>query len=118
MGAGVPRPVQPKSQTQRVATANPHTDGRAATQRQRATPATSTVKPSHRGNSQNHKEKNAAPTVSEAKAVSQRWPSWDAGGGVGRVSVIVFIFLPSISIYGEVTGKLKEITVTKVMRTV
>ena len=34
---GVPRPVQPKSQMQRSATANPRTEGMAASQRQRRT---------------------------------------------------------------------------------
>ena len=72
MGAGVPRLVQPKSQTQRTATANPSTDGIAASHRQRATPA-STLKPSHRGSSQNHRAKNAAPTASEAIAVGYRF---------------------------------------------
>ena len=42
-GAGVPCPVQPKSHTQRRATANPSTDGMAASQRQRAAPALSTA---------------------------------------------------------------------------
>ena len=72
IGAGVPRPIHPKSQTQRRATANPSTDGTAATHRHRAAPAISTLKPSHPGSSQNHRPKNAAPTASETTAVSQR----------------------------------------------
>src|SRR5512146_1670539 len=72
MGAGVPRPVQPKSHTQRIATAKPITDGIAASHLQRAAPAVSTRNPSHCGNSQNHKVKNAVPTRSEAAAVGQR----------------------------------------------
>src|SRR5271157_29701 len=74
MGAGVPRPVHPKSQTQRKATANPSTDGTAASHRQRAAPAVSTLKPSHPGSSQNHKLKNAAPTSSDATVVSHCSP--------------------------------------------
>src|SRR5579863_10511167 len=73
MGAGVPRPVHPKSHTQRRATANPIKDGTAAIHRQRAAPAISTLKPSHCGSSQNHKEKNTAPTAREASVVSPRW---------------------------------------------
>jgi hypothetical protein len=61
------RPVRPKSQTQRRATANPSADGSAASHRQLA--AVSTRKPGHWGGSQNHKPKNAAPTVSEAVVV-------------------------------------------------
>jgi hypothetical protein len=74
-GAGVPRPVHPKSQTQRRAIANANTDGAAANHRQRAAPAISTLKPSHRGSSHNHREKNAAPTATEAAADSRREPS-------------------------------------------
>src|SRR5579872_1521851 len=71
MGAGVPCPVQPKSQTQRSAMPNPNADGIAASHRHRAVPAISTEKLSHRGKSQNHSAKNAEPTVSEVMAVSQ-----------------------------------------------
>ena len=52
-GAGVPCPVQPKSQTQRRATAKPKTEGSAANQRQCSTPSISTQKPSHCGKGQN-----------------------------------------------------------------
>ena len=90
MGAGVPCPVHPKSQTQRMATANPSTDGTAASQRQRAAPAVSTVKPSHCGSSQNHKEKNAAPTASEAAALAQLWSWWEAGELIDSEFVIIF----------------------------
>src|SRR5229473_1577060 len=89
MGAGVPCPVHPKSQMQRRATANPSTDGTAASHRQRAEPGISTRKPSHRGSSQNHKAKNAAPTASEANAVSQRLPFPAAGALVDCASVIL-----------------------------
>src|SRR5579863_10680544 len=71
-GAGVPRPVHPKSQTQRSATENPSTDGSAASHRQCAVPAVSTRKPSHCGNSQNHRPKNALPTASAEIVVSHR----------------------------------------------
>jgi hypothetical protein len=37
-------------------------------------PAISALNPSHRGRSQNHKEKNAPPTISEATAVGHRSP--------------------------------------------
>jgi len=53
MGAGVPRPVHPKSQTQRSATAKPSTEGTAAIQRHRAAPEVSTLKPSQEGSNQN-----------------------------------------------------------------
>ena len=66
----MPRPVQPKSQTQRIATANPSTEGMAASHRQRAAPAVSTLKPSQPGSSQNHNAKKPAPTRMEATAVS------------------------------------------------
>ncbi len=65
----VSRPA--KSQTQRTATANPKTDGRAASQRQWAPPAISKRNPSHCGRSQNHNEKNAVPTASAASAMGQ-----------------------------------------------
>jgi hypothetical protein len=68
---GVPRPDQPKSQIQRRATAKPRTEGMAASQRQRAGPVVSTWKPSQDGSSQNQRARNAAPTVREAKVVSQ-----------------------------------------------
>jgi hypothetical protein len=68
-GAGVPRPVQPKSHTQRNATANPITDGMAASHRQRAAPAVSTRNPSHPGSNQNHNAKNDAPTASANAAL-------------------------------------------------
>src|SRR5579864_6115141 len=71
MGAGVPRPVHPKSQTQRMATAKPRTEGTAASQRQRAAPAVETANPSQPGSSQNHSAKKAQPTASEARAVGQ-----------------------------------------------
>ena len=71
MGAGVPCPVRPKSQTQRSATANPSTEGTAASHRQYDPPAVSTRKPSHPGSSQNHKEKNNAPTTNAATVVGQ-----------------------------------------------
>src|SRR5690349_17371755 len=70
-GIGVPRPVQPKSQIQRKATANPSTEGMAASQRQGATSA-ATRNPSHPGKSQNHSRKKAVPTTSAARRVSQR----------------------------------------------
>jgi hypothetical protein len=54
---------------------NSSTDGTAASHRQRAALAVSTLKPSHRGSSQNHREKNATPTASEATAVGHRFPS-------------------------------------------
>src|ERR1051326_5380217 len=69
-GAGVPRPVQPKSHTQRSATANPKTEGITASQRQRAVPTVSTVNPSPPGSSQNHSAKNPAPTARAAAALS------------------------------------------------
>jgi len=50
-GAGVPCPVHPKSQTQRRATANPSTDGTAASHRQREAPAVSARNPSQPGSS-------------------------------------------------------------------
>src|SRR5207248_9555415 len=55
---------------QRRATANPSTDGIAASHRQRAAPAVSTRKPSQPGRSQNHRAKNAKPTASEPNKVS------------------------------------------------
>jgi hypothetical protein len=93
-GAGVPRPVHPKSQTQRSATANPSTDGTAASHRQRDAPAISTLKPSHRGSSQNHNAKNATPTAGEATAVSQRLPFPAAGALVDCASIIVGVPMP------------------------
>src|SRR5271169_6817992 len=74
MGAGVPRPVHPKSHTHRKATAKPSTEGTAAIQRHRATPAVSTRKPSQDGNNQNHSAKNPAPTIRDAIAVGHRTP--------------------------------------------
>src|SRR5437899_1209904 len=59
---------------QRRATANPSTDGTAASHRQRAAPAVSTRKPSHCGSSQNHKVKNTAPTIREATVAGHRSP--------------------------------------------
>src|SRR5215472_2153161 len=91
MGAGVPSPVHPKSQMQRRAAAKPRIEGTAASHRQRATPAISTLKPSHRGSSQNHSEKNTAPTASEAAAVSQRKPA--TGGAFGDSSLVIQLFL-------------------------
>src|SRR5580704_15561980 len=70
IGAGVRRPVHPKSQMQRSATANPNTDGTAPSHRHPTVLALSTRKPSHPGNSQNQRAKNAAPTASAAAAVS------------------------------------------------
>src|SRR5690242_16779975 len=70
-GAGVPCPVHAKSQTQRRATANPKTEGSAATHRQYEVPAISTRKPSHCGKSQNHSEKNSVPAMSEVIAAGQ-----------------------------------------------
>ena len=67
IGAGVPRPVRPKSQTHRRATANPSTDGTAASHRQFG--VVSTRNPNHPGSSQNHSAKNAVLTASEAKVV-------------------------------------------------
>jgi len=71
MGAGVPRPVQPKSHMQRKAAANPKTDGIAASHLHEVFPAASTSKPSQPGKSQNQRAKKAAPTTSEAAAVTQ-----------------------------------------------
>lgn len=71
-GARVPCPVFAKSQTQRNATANPMTDGKAASHRHRAAPAVSMVKPSHTGSSnQNQKAKNPAPTANDARRIGQ-----------------------------------------------
>src|SRR5580658_4059132 len=74
---------------QRRATANPSTDGSAASHRQRAAPAISTLKPSHRGISQNHKAKNAPPTVREAAVVSQRLPGPADGSIVDCASILI-----------------------------
>src|SRR5579872_5331734 len=93
MGAGVPRPVQPKSQTQRSATANPSTEGTTASHRQRALPAISTLKPSHCGKNQNHKAKNAVPTAREAMAVRARLPCPAAGAPEDCVNVVIFLAL-------------------------
>src|ERR1700737_198771 len=72
---------------QRRATANPSTDGPAASHRQRPVPAISALTPSHCGSSQNHKEKNAPPTISEATAVGHRSPC-PTGGILPDSSVI------------------------------
>src|SRR5580698_8853873 len=83
MGAGVPCPVQPKSQMQRIATAKPKTHGMTATQRQRSAPSASTRKPSHGGSNQNQSARKAVPTASEASAVGQcepRFVSFKAPG--------------------------------------
>src|SRR5580658_1769792 len=80
---------------QRRATANPSTDGSAASHRQRAAPAISTLKPSHRGISQNHKAKNAPPTVREAAVVSQRLPGPADGSIVDCASILIGVHLQS-----------------------
>ena len=74
MGAGVPRPVRPKSQTHRNATEKPKTDGTAPIHLQGASRAAATSKPNQPGSSQNHSAKNAAPTANEATVVSQTEP--------------------------------------------
>src|ERR1700675_2557885 len=71
IGAGVPRPVRPKSQTHLSATAKPRTDGTAPIHRHRAAPTAATSNPSQEGNNQNHSAKNRAPTPNEATVVSQ-----------------------------------------------
>jgi hypothetical protein len=111
-GAGVPRPVHPKSQTHRSATANPITDGIAASHRQRAV---STWNLSHPGNSQNHSAKNAVPTASDAAADSQGFPCAEAGELPDRpltidppaahVIRIYFVSLDFVTIRGDVLGK-------------
>src|ERR1039457_5759425 len=73
---------------QRRATANPSTDGSAASHRQCAVPAISTRKPSHCGSSKNHKQKNAPPTASEASAACHRSPCSTAGTLPDSPSVI------------------------------
>lgn len=71
MGAGVPRPVRPKSQTHRIATEKPSTDGTTASHRHEAVCTASTLKPSQEGNSQNQRAKKAQPTNSDAIVVGQ-----------------------------------------------
>src|SRR5208282_528559 len=71
MGTGVPRPVHPKSQMQRSATAKPNAEGMAATQRQRIAPAVSMRKPSNGGSNQNHSARKAAPAAREASVISK-----------------------------------------------
>jgi hypothetical protein len=56
------------------ATANPRTDGTAASHRQVDAPAVSARKPSHPGRSQNHREKKPIPTANAASAASHRVP--------------------------------------------
>src|SRR5215469_4539119 len=71
MGAGVPRPVQPKFQMQRSMTPKPTIAGITPSQRQRASPVAPPWKPSHGGRSQNQSARNPAPTMSDASAPSQ-----------------------------------------------
>jgi len=92
MGAGVPCPVRPKSQMHRMATANPSTDGRTAIHRHCATRATSTRKPSQGGSNQNHKAKNAVPTINDAM-VAGHCDSRSAG----RTLPISFVMNSSIT---------------------
>src|SRR5215470_2557520 len=88
MGAGVPRPVQPKSHTQRSMTAKPRMEGTAPSQRQCAASRAAARKPSLLGSSQNQKAKKAAPTAREAKAVSERGREGEAGSvGIGGSGV-------------------------------
>src|SRR5580700_3715123 len=85
MGAGVPRPVRPKSQMQRRATAKPRTEGMAASQRQPAGAVLLIWKPSQGGSSQNQSAKKAAPMRREAMVVSQTGAGccWERMGVVG-----------------------------------
>jgi hypothetical protein len=106
-----------KSQTQRRTTANPNTDGRPASQRQWAAPASSTRKPSHCGKSQNHSEKNAVPTARAADlTVETLWriyrarhhflPDGNFGAWARRIATNLAIdHLRRIKNHGEYFGR-------------
>src|SRR5437588_6252607 len=95
---------------QRRATANPSTDGIAASHRQRAAPAVSTRKPSHPGSSQNHSAKKAPPTASAAAALihfSRRSCSRRSGAGA-PLDCVGVIVRPSVADIISLSGKGKQ----------